>query len=103
MNEDLNAEIGENGFFERLAHRSIENLNRRGITARYASDRKEALSMVMEMIPPGVSVGTADSMTLLQVGILSALKTKGTERNFQSLSKGTPRGIVCSRENKRRT
>jgi L-lactate utilization protein LutB len=100
LNEDLNAEIGENGFYERLADRSIENLNRRGIKAQYASDKKEALSMVMEMIPPGVSVGTADSMTLLQVGIISALKKRGQNDIFNPFERDAEGNRVFQGEQK---
>jgi L-lactate utilization protein LutB len=82
LKEDLNIQNEENALYERLAKRAIENLNRRGINAQYAPGKKEALSMVMEMIPAGVTVGTADSMTLLQVGIISALKKRGQNDIF---------------------
>ena len=100
MNDDLSAEIGENGFFERLAHKSIENLNKRGLKAHYAGDRREALSMVMEMIPPGVTVGTADSMTLLQVGVLSALKKRGRNEIFNPFERDTEGNRVFQGEQK---
>jgi len=100
LNDDLSAEIGENGFFERLAHKSIENLNKRGLKAHYAGDRREALSMVMEMIPPGVTVGTADSMTLLQVGVLSALKKRGRNEIFNPFERDTEGNRVFQGEQK---
>jgi len=100
LNDDLSAEIGENGFFERLAHKSIENLNKRGVKAHYAGDRREALSMVMEMIPPGVTVGTADSMTLLQVGVLSALKKRGRNEIFNPFERDPEGNRVFQGEQK---
>jgi len=100
LNDDLSAEIGENGFFERLAHKSIENLNKRGLKAHYAGDRREALSMVMEMIPPGVTVGTADSMTLLQVGVLSALKKRGRNEIFNPFERDAEGNRVFQGEQK---
>lgn len=82
MKEDLNSHKEESMFYEKLARRAVENLNRRGVKARYAATREEALSLVMDMIPSGVTVGTADSVTLLQVGIISALRKRGENEIF---------------------
>jgi L-lactate utilization protein LutB len=77
LKKDLNTQQEESILYEKLAKRAVENFNRRGINAQYAATREEALSMVMDMIPGGVTVGTADSVTLLQVGVLSALRKRG--------------------------
>ena len=77
MKEDLTTQQERQAIYEKVAKRAAENLNKRGIYARFVPDRKEALSVVMDMIPEGHSVGTADSATLLQVGIISALRKRG--------------------------
>jgi L-lactate utilization protein LutB len=76
LEKDLSTEEEQKAVFEKLAKIAAENLIRRGISAKCAADREEALSMVMDMIPEGASVGTADSATLLQVGVFSALKKR---------------------------
>jgi L-lactate utilization protein LutB len=77
MNEELNTQREETALYEKLAKKAMESLNRRGINAYYAATKEDALPMVMEMIPAGVTVGTADSVTLLQVGVLSTLRKRG--------------------------
>jgi L-lactate utilization protein LutB len=77
MKEDLNMENEERVFYERLSGKAISNLTKRGIEALYAATKEEALSAVMHMIPEGVTVGTADSMTLQQVGVIAALEKRG--------------------------
>ena len=77
MKEDMSTQREEGLLYEKLGKRAVENLNKRGINARYAVTKGEALSMVMDMIPSGVTVGTADSVTLLQVGVISALRKRG--------------------------
>jgi hypothetical protein len=76
MERDLNTAEEQGTVYDMLAKKSVENLNRRGINASFATDKVAALSMVMAMIPEGVSVGTADSVTLLQLGVFSALKKR---------------------------
>jgi L-lactate utilization protein LutB len=77
MKEDLTTQQEHYAVYEKVAKRAAENLNKRGINARFVPTRKEALSAAMDMIPEGVSVGTADSTTLLQVGVISALRKRG--------------------------
>ncbi|MFC1990471.1 lactate utilization protein [Chloroflexota bacterium] len=77
MKEDIIVEQEEKAIYEKLANTAVKNFTRRNINAQYASNKEEALSMVMDMIPEGATVGTADSVTLLQVGVFSALKKRG--------------------------
>ena len=77
MKEDLIVERERKAIYEKLANTAVKNLNRRYMNAQYASSKEEALSMVMDMIPEGVTVGTADSVTLLQVGVLSEIRKRG--------------------------
>ena len=77
MKEDLIVEREQKMIYEKLANTAVKNLNRRYINAQYASNKEEALSMVMDMIPEEATIGTADSMTLLQVGVLSEIRKRG--------------------------
>ena len=77
MKEDLIVEREEKAIYEKLANTAVKNFTRRNINAQYASNKEEALSMVMDMIPEESTVGTADSVTLLQVRVLSELKKRG--------------------------
>jgi L-lactate utilization protein LutB len=77
VKESQVTENEEQALYEKWSQRAVANLTRRGINAQYAATRNEALSLVMDMIPSGVTVGTADSLTLLQVGVLSAIKQRG--------------------------
>jgi len=77
MEKDLSTEQEQKKIYEKLAYTVVKNLNRKYINAWYAPTKKEALSIVMELITEGVTVGTADSTTLLQVGVLSEIKERG--------------------------
>jgi L-lactate utilization protein LutB len=60
-------------FREVRVNTTIRNLQRRGVNALYAPNREEALSIVLSMIPAGVTVARADSVTLFQIGIIPEL------------------------------
>jgi len=77
VDSELNIQAEERSYYEKLANRAIKNFARKGINACFAPDSRQACAMVMEMIPEGAVVGTADSMTLLQVGVISALNQRG--------------------------
>ena len=77
MEADLNFQDEESAYYQNLVNRTIKNLTKNNINASFAPNRQEALSIVLDMIPEGALVGTADSMTLLQVGIFSALNKRG--------------------------
>ena len=76
MEEDLNIQAEESSYYEKLANRTIKNFIKKGINAYFAPNSQQACATIMEMIPEGAVVGTADSMTLLQVGVISALNQR---------------------------
>lgn len=94
MKEDLNTQKEESAIYEKLASKAVENFNKRGINAQYAATKEEALSMVMGMIPGGATVGTADSVTLLQVGVISALRKRGQNEIFNPLIRDEEGNLV---------
>jgi len=63
---------------EAIAGKCLAALKRNGIDGFYVSNRDEALLRLIEMIPPGKSVGFGDSVTMLQVGIVQELEKRGT-------------------------
>ena len=77
MEKDLITGQEQKIIYEKLANTAVKNFNRKYINAWYAPSKEEALPIVMDMIPAGATVGTADSVTLLQVGVLSEIKKRG--------------------------
>ena len=59
--------------YEVLSKKAVAALEGRGMKAFYAPSRREALSIVMELIPRGTTIGRGDSMTLHEIGLISAL------------------------------
>jgi len=54
----------------------IVNLRKRNVEAWFVPNCKEALSLVLELIPEGVSVGRGDSVSVDQIGIIEALRKR---------------------------
>ncbi|MEJ2738842.1 MAG: lactate utilization protein, partial [Dehalococcoidia bacterium] len=60
-------------FNETRARTVIKNLQKRNLNGIYVADRKEAISAVLDMIPPDVSISRGNSVTLFQLDIMSEL------------------------------
>jgi hypothetical protein len=58
----------------------IKNLNKKHINALYASNRNEALSLILGMVPDDVTVVRGDSITLEQIDIIPTLTRRGKNR-----------------------
>jgi L-lactate utilization protein LutB len=64
----------EKAVYDKLrAQRVIENLQKRSMNGYYASNRAEALSIAMGLIPEGVVVARGDSMSVEQIGLLAEI------------------------------
>jgi L-lactate utilization protein LutB len=64
----------EMGFYNsQRAQKVIENLQKRKMKGYFAADKKEALSIVLGLIPPGQIVARGDSISLDQIGFLDAI------------------------------
>ena len=59
--------------YEVLGKRAVTALERHGMKAYYVPSREEALGTTLELIPEGATIGRGDSMTLYEVGLISAL------------------------------
>ena len=75
---DLSAE--RNWFYEKRARIAVTNLQKRNINAQYVPTQAEALSAVLEMIPEGATVVRGDSMTVDQIGIITALRERNQNK-----------------------
>jgi len=67
-------------FYEQSARTVISNLQKRNMEGQYVSNCQEALSAILEMIPPGAIVARGDGVTLAQIGILPELKLRNQNR-----------------------
>jgi hypothetical protein len=59
------------------AERTLEGLRQRGFLAEYSASSNEAKERVLNIIPPEASIGAGGSFTLLETGILDALRDRG--------------------------
>ena len=62
-------------YYENVASTIIKNLNKRQIEGYYCADRISAIQKALELIPDGASIGWGGSMTLIETGIMEAIKT----------------------------
>ena len=74
-------------FHEVRASTLVKNLQKRNMDGQYVSSRQEALSAVMEMIPPGVTVARGDSMSVDQVGVFEELEKRNQNKLIDPLKK----------------
>jgi len=58
---------------------ALKSLKINGFDARFAQTSLEAKGIMLEMIPRNTLVGVADSVTLIQIGVLEALAQRGNE------------------------
>ncbi len=76
--------------------RTLKALRRNGFEALYASDKREAVSVVLEMVPVDALVGLGGSVTLRELGIPEALKARGhrVADHWEAREKGTLTGEI---------
>src|SRR4030066_2256554 len=66
----------EQWFREKQGERTIKALKKNNFEAFYVSDSKAAFEEVMKRIPDGATVGIGGSVTLIQIGLMDALKDR---------------------------
>jgi len=76
MLDERDISLERKWLYEERAKMVVANLQKRNINAQYDSSRQEALSVVLGMIPEGVTVARGDSVTLDQVGVTSELRKR---------------------------
>jgi hypothetical protein len=78
-------------YYQKRAEKVIGNLQKRNMNGYFAPNRAEALSIVMDMIPPGALVARGDSITLDQIGLLTAISKRNENtliNPFQAVENG---------------
>ncbi len=60
--------------YENVANTIIKNLSKRQMEGYYCQDKKAAIQKVLELIPKGASIGWGGSMTLIETGLMDAIK-----------------------------
>lgn len=63
-------------YYENVANTIIKNFNKRKIEGYYCPDKKSAVQKALELIPKGASIGWGGSMTLLETGLMEAVKNR---------------------------
>ena len=87
MSSEADIHQEEGWFNEKLAQRCLDALKKNNIPGYYAPDRSKARTQIMGMIPPEVTIGVGDPVTLHQIGILEELEKKGSHQIFNPFRK----------------
>jgi len=67
-------------FYQERARAAVANLQKRNINAQYVLTCQDALPIVLEMIPKGVTIARGDSVSLEQVGVISELRKRNQNK-----------------------
>ena len=97
---DISSE--KNWLYAERAKTAVANLKRRNIDAQYVPGRKEALAVVLEMIPEGATVVCGDSVSLEQVGVVSELTKRNLNKIINPLDRKPDGTLVFSKVAERR-
>lgn len=62
-------------YYSLTAHKTVEALKRRKMEGYFCETKEDALKKVLELMPEGSSVAWGGSQTLIQAGILHAVKS----------------------------
>lgn len=62
---------------DELISETLRALKRNGFKTEYAADIEAARSLVLELIPPGSTVGIGDSVSVRQLGVIEELQEGG--------------------------
>ena len=72
----------EEWYAEQLAQRCLSALDKNNVSGHYFSNRNEACSYILNVIPAEARVGFGDSITLHQIGIIEELEKRNTNQLF---------------------
>ncbi|MBI2850533.1 MAG: lactate utilization protein [Chloroflexi bacterium] len=91
-------DIGEERqwLYQERATLAVASLQKRNTNARYVTNRQEALSVVMAMIPEGVTVVCGDSVTLEQVGIVAELRKRNKNIVLDPMERAADGSLVVA-------
>ena len=77
MIDETDLTLERQWFYDNKVKQVLKNLSKRNMCGQYVPGRKEALAAVMEMIPPGATVGQGNSISVQQVGVFEELIRRG--------------------------
>jgi len=89
MADDTNTTREREWLSETRAQIVVKNLKKKHINALYVPTRTEALPAILGMVPDGATVVRGDSITLEQIGVISALIKRGQNRIVDPFEKDT--------------
>ena len=101
MTDETDISQEKNQFYEQRAQTAVKNLQKKNINAQYVASREEALTAVLEMIPPGAVVARGDSITIEQIGIISELEKRRQNKLIYPLERDAD-GHFLNTESKKR-
>ncbi len=80
MIDEADISLERSFIHEQRSRKIIKNLQKRRMNGYYASNKHEALSVVMDMIPPGAVVARGDSVSLDQIGLLPEILKRNSNK-----------------------
>ncbi len=95
---DLTAEIKQ--FYRERAQLVVDNLRKKHMDGYFVETRDEALKLLLDLIPPGATLGRGDSVTLNQLGAFEALIERD-ENQFINPVRTDKQGHNLPREERR--
>lgn len=93
-------------YYENAAKTLIKNLKKRQIEGYYCPNKRLAVEKALELIPSGSSIGWGGSMTLIETGLMDAIKNgeliniDGRENRVAFLCYGPQNVLILSGMNK---
>ncbi len=89
-------------FYQERARVVIANLQKKNINAQYVLTRQEALPIVLEMIPKGVTIARGDSISLEQVGVISELRKRNQNKIIDPFERDAEGFFLADTEQRQR-
>lgn len=96
---DLTEEIKQ--YQRERAEIVVKNLREKYMEGHFVETKDEALKLVLDLVPPGATLGRGDSVTLNQLGVFEALMDRG-ENEFINPVRTNSEGHNPPREERRK-
>jgi len=89
-------------FYEERARLTLTNFKKKNISGQYVSNRQEALSSILEMIPEGVVVARGDSISVDQVDVFPELRKRNRNKIIDPFERDSDGLLLVEGEERRR-
>lgn len=80
-----------------IGQKVVEALQKNNFKAEYLKDRNQALTRILELIPPDASIGCGGSATNKEIGLLDLLEKRGNELIDWAVPGFTPEQMLDAR------